>query len=140
VFIPEKRAFHERVDKTEPVADAAGGAAASLAQPGGGKMNVLLVAVDDLNNRIARYGDPVVKTPNLDRLARRGVRFERAYCNHRCATHPHFPAERAQAGNHPGVRQQHPSRTHLGNVVFLPEISRRTATSPPGRKDRPRQV
>ena len=41
--------------------------------------NVLLIMADDLNNDMAVYGHRLVKTPNLDRLARRGVRFDRAY-------------------------------------------------------------
>ncbi|MBM3460464.1 MAG: iduronate-2-sulfatase, partial [Armatimonadetes bacterium] len=44
------------------------------------RMNVLYIVSDDLNNRMACYGDPLVRTPNLTRLARRGVRFDRAYC------------------------------------------------------------
>ena len=44
--------------------------------------NVLFIAVDDLNCRIACYGDPIAKTPNLDRLAKRGVMFRRAYCQY----------------------------------------------------------
>jgi uncharacterized sulfatase len=42
-------------------------------------MNVIFIASDDLNNHLGAYGHSLVKTPNLDRLARRGRVFERAY-------------------------------------------------------------
>src|SRR5437667_11998620 len=45
------------------------------------KPNVLFIAVDDLNHWVGYLGrNPQTITPNIDRLARRGVRFTRSYC------------------------------------------------------------
>jgi len=62
-----------------PVVAAGRGAAKSVdraAHP-----NVLFIAVDDLNDWIGVLaGQPGFRTPNIDRLSRRGVLFTRAYC------------------------------------------------------------
>lgn len=45
------------------------------------KMNVLVIVSDDLTaHSLGCYGNKVCKTPNLDKFASEGVRFERAYC------------------------------------------------------------
>jgi iduronate 2-sulfatase len=55
---------------------------ASLAQnpQPAGRYNVLFLPVDDLKPLLGCYGATQVKTPNIDALAKRGVRFTRAYC------------------------------------------------------------
>ena len=45
------------------------------------KPNILFIVVDDLNHWVHHLGrNPQVKTPNIDRLAQRGLTFARAYC------------------------------------------------------------
>ena len=41
--------------------------------------NLLLIITDDLGSQLGCYGDTTVPTPNIDRLAREGVLFNRAY-------------------------------------------------------------
>jgi iduronate 2-sulfatase len=43
--------------------------------------NVLLILVDDLKPALGCYGDSAARTPHIDALAARGLRFDLAYCN-----------------------------------------------------------
>jgi arylsulfatase A-like enzyme len=51
------------------------GAAAPAHRP-----NVLFIAVDDLRPEFGAYGFDYIKSPNLDRIAKAGITFNRAYC------------------------------------------------------------
>src|SRR2546423_14054068 len=92
----------------------------------GRRLNVLLIVADDLNTNLGCYGHPTVKSPNIDRLASRGVRFDHAYCNY-----PVCNASRTSflSGRRPDttgvVDNVTPPRTFLKAAVMLPEHFRR---------------
>lgn len=84
--------------------------------------NVLFIAVDDLRPELACYGNPVAKTPNLDRLAARGVLFSHAYCQQAVCS----PSRSSlMTGRRPDATRVYDLETHfrvaLPDAVTLPQ-------------------
>ena len=86
------------------------------------RLNVLFIAIDDLNTAVGAYGHPLVKTPHIDGLAEQGVLFSRAYCQSPIC----IPSRASMlTGMRPETtqtyRSPHQFRDALPNALTLPQ-------------------
>jgi len=87
-----------------------------------GRPNVLFIAIDDLRPALGCYGDTTALTPNIDRLASRGIRFNRAYCQQAVCSPSRLSL---MTGRRPDTIRVWDLKTHfreaLPEVVTLPQ-------------------
>jgi iduronate 2-sulfatase len=87
------------------------------------RKNILFIGVDDLRPELGCYGHPMVKSPNIDALAKNGVLFERTYCQQAVCG----PTRASLlTGRRPDTTKVYDLKTHIRatmpDVVTLPQL------------------
>ncbi len=86
------------------------------------RTNVLMIAVDDMRPQLGCYGDPTVLSPNIDRLAQRGLVFDRAYCQQALCSPSRISLLSSRRPPTSGIYQIGPTlRSKLPDVITLPQ-------------------
>ena len=90
------------------------------------RLNVLYIVSDDLNTHLGCYGHPIVQSPNIDRLAAYGMRFDRAYCDYPVCNPSRVSfLSGLRTPSTQIVDLATPTRTYLKDAIFLPELFRK---------------
>lgn len=83
--------------------------------------NIVWIFVEDMNGWMGCYGDDTVPTPNIDRLAERGVRFDRAYMPAGVCSATRSAIALGAMQTSLGVHNHRSSRMRVpGEVIHLP--------------------
>lgn len=92
-------------------------------------MNVLFITIDDLNNDLGTYGHSLVKSPNIDALAKKGIRFDKAYSQTPMCTPSRssfmtglYPDQTGIIAHGSHTQMTAHFRAHIPNVTTMPQL------------------
>ncbi|PKG81866.1 iduronate-2-sulfatase [Colwellia sp. 75C3] len=92
-------------------------------------MNVLFITIDDLNNDLGAYGHHLVKSPNIDALAKKGIRFDKAYSQSPMCTPSRssfmtglYPDQTGIIAHGSHTQMTAHFRDHIPKVTTLPQL------------------
>ena len=91
--------------------------------PASSRMNVVFIVIDDLRPDLGCYGVKDVQSPNIDRLAAKGVRFDRAYVQWTFCNPSRSSFLTGLRPTSTGIFDNNqPLREKLPDVVMLPQL------------------